>query len=75
MIDWLSHIGGCLMLFGVILMAMPVIRLASWGYTPIFEVGLGLFLFGLIVALAGAIGLIISIVFSLSLFHYPLAAG
>lgn len=71
----LSNIGGVLMLVGVILMALPVIRVAPWGYTPLFEVGLAIFLFGLVASLAGAIGWIVGAVFAASLFHYPLAGG
>lgn len=73
MIELLSHIGGVVLLIGVILMALPVIRVAPWGYTPIFEVGLALFLGGLIITLAGAIGWAISMAFGLSLYFYPLS--
>ncbi len=71
----LSNIGGVLMLVGVILMALPVIRVAPWGYTPLFEVGLAIFLFGVLATLLGAIGWILAAAFAASLFHYPLAGG
>lgn len=71
----MSHIGGAAMLFGVILMALPVIRVAPWGYTPLFEAGLALFLLGLIAALAGAIGWLVGGGFALSLLRYPMSGG
>jgi hypothetical protein len=71
-IELLSHLGGAVMLIGVVLMAAPVIRLGHRAYVPMFELGLGLFLIGLIAALAGAIGWIIGGGFVLSLFRYPL---
>jgi len=71
----ISDAGALLMLIGVILMAMPVIRVAPWGYTPVFEVALAIFLIGLLVALAGAIGWILVATGALSLVRYPLAGG
>lgn len=75
MMDLLSHVGGVAMLVGIILMAMPVIRAAPWGYTPLFEAGLAIFLIGVIIALAGAIGWILGGGFALSLFRYPLSGA
>lgn len=71
----ITDAGAILMLIGVALMALPVIRVAPWGYTPVFEVALGIFLIGLIVALVGAIGWIITAAGLLSLVRYPLAGG
>lgn len=71
----LSHLGGLVMLAGVILMAMPVIRLGHRFYVPMFEIGLFLFLLGLLAALAGAIGWVVGGGFALSLARYPLAGG
>jgi uncharacterized membrane protein len=71
----ITDAGALLMLIGVILMALPVIRVAPWGYTPVFEVGLAIFLLGLLVALVGAIGWIIGAAGVLTLVHYPLAGG
>lgn len=75
MIDLLSHIAGVVMLIGVILMALPVIRLGHRAYVPMFEIGLGLFLLGLLAALAGAIGWLIGGGFTLTLFRYPLSGS
>lgn len=71
----LSHIGGAAMLFGVILMALPVIRVAPWGYTPLFETGLAIFLIGLFVTLVGAIGWLVAMACAWSLASYPLHGG
>lgn len=73
--DFLPHIGGAAMLAGLILMALPVIRAAPWGYTPLFEAGLALFLFGLVVTLIGAIAWLAGAIFALSLFRYPLTGA
>lgn len=75
MIDLLSHIGGVVMLLGVILMALPVIRVAPWGYTPLFEAGFALFLLGVIAALVGAIGWLIGAGIGLSILRYPLSGA
>ncbi|MBN8844799.1 MAG: hypothetical protein J0H88_16280 [Sphingomonadales bacterium] len=71
----ISNIGGVVMLVGVILMALPVIRVAPWGYTPLFEAGLAIFLFGLVVTLLGAIGWLIGIAFAGTLLNYPLSGA
>lgn len=75
MIDLLSHIASAVMLIGVILMALPVIRLGHRAYVPMFEIGLGLFLLGLLAALAGAIGWIVSGALAVSALRYPLSGG
>lgn len=75
MIDLLSHIAGVVMLAGIILMALPVIRLGHRAYVPMFEIGLGLFLLGLFAALAGAIGWIIGGGLAASALRCPIARG
>ncbi len=75
MIDLLSHIAGVVMLAGVILMALPVIRLGHRAYVPMFEIGLGLFLLGLCAALAGAVGWIVGGGLAASALRYPIAGG
>lgn len=65
MIALLSQIGGLLMLAGIMLMALPVIRVGRWGWTPWFEAGLALFLFGTLAALGGAIGWLVGGVLAL----------
>jgi len=75
MIDLLSHIAGVVMLLGVILMALPVIRVAPWGYAPMFEAGFALFLLGVIAALVGAIGWLIGTGIGLSMLRYPLSGA
>lgn len=75
MIALLSQIGAVLMLIGCILMALPVIRVAPWGYTPLFEAALGVFLIGLIISLAGALGWVVGGAIALSLHFYPLSGG
>jgi hypothetical protein len=68
-----SNIGAVIMLAGVILMALPVIRAAPWGYAPLFEAGLAIFLVGVLIALLGAIGWILGFAFAWSLTLYPLS--
>lgn len=71
----LAEIGAILMLVGVALMALPVIRVAPWGYTPVFEIALAIFLIGLLIVLLGAIGWVIAAAFALSVTHYPLSGA
>jgi hypothetical protein len=54
-------------------MALPVIRAAPWGYAPLFEAGLAIFLVGVLIALLGAIGWILAFAFAWSLTLYPLS--
>lgn len=75
MIDLLSHVGGLAMFVGIALMALPVIRAAPWGYTPLFEAGLAIFLIGVVVAMMGAIGWILGGGFALTLLRYPLSGA
>lgn len=75
MIALVSQVGGTVMLFGILLMLLPVIRRAPWGYVPMFEAALVLFLAGLLITLAGALGWIISGAFGFSLTRYPLTGA
>lgn len=75
MIGLVFPIAGIVMLIGIILMALPVIRAAPWGCSPLFEAGLGVFLVGVAIALLGAIGWLICGGFALSLFRYPLSGA
>lgn len=75
MSELLSQIAGVVMLIGVILMALPVIRLGRRAYVPMFEMGLGLFLLGLLAALAGAVGWIVGGGLAAAALRYPVAGG